>query len=180
LESPQHARDKRGRKMLENAMLMNYNCEVDLMNAFSGHAWSSNGLSCSSQNWIVNATRVQISIRAVGFADILASKQKAEKSIMLPSRCRTTDLYWRSQPKSHHFEIDPCRAHNWRSQSKSHLFEIDPCRAKMSASCSDLPRFREFDPRLYAASSELLRLVLSPRLSSLLMLNGLHVVRLFL
>jgi hypothetical protein len=31
---------------------------------------------------------------------------------MLPSRCRTTDLYWRSQPKSHHFEIDPWTAHN--------------------------------------------------------------------
>jgi hypothetical protein len=59
-----------------------------------------------------DTTRVQISIRAVGYADTLASKQKAEKSIMLPSRCRTTDLYWRSQPKSHHFEIDPWRAHN--------------------------------------------------------------------
>jgi hypothetical protein len=158
LESPQHARDKRGRKMLENAMLMNYNCEVDLMNAFSGHAWSSNGLSCSSQNWIVNATRVQISIKATGYAEILTSRQKVTCCRVGVALLISTGAVSRSP-----------------IFSRSILAE-----QKMSASCSDLPRFREFDSRLYAASSELLRLVLSPRLSSLLMLNGLHVVRLFL
>jgi len=118
---------------------MNSNREVGLLNAFSGHTWSSTELSCYSKNSFVRTTNAQISIRATGRTDILTSKQKATCCrVSVPLRISTGAVS--------------------RSPITSRSILGEPI---LSASCSDLARFREFDPQREevraASSADLLR-----------------------